>query len=105
MPHDPMKPVVVRYEREQDMLRLTLSNLQNHELREIMVGLWARLDPADREDHIKELTEYQTNPVSWMSPVASAIARPEVHSGYIDLRRARRFEHGHLPGEPGGNAK
>lgn len=103
--HDPMKPVVVRYEREQDMLRLTLSNLQNHELREVLVGLWARLDPADRADHICELQEYQSNPVSWMSPIASAIAVPEVQTGYIDLRRARRFEHGDLPGETGGGRK
>lgn len=103
--HDPTKPVIVRYEREQDMMRLTLSNVQNHELREVLVGLWARLEPADRADHIQELTAYQGDPGSWLSPVASAIAMPEAQSGYIDLRRARRFEHGDLPGEPGGGRK
>lgn len=105
MTHDPSKPVIVSYTREQDMVRLVLSNLQNHELREILVGLWARLDPADRDDHIKALQEYQTDPVSWLSPVASAIARPEIHSGYINVARARRFEHGDLPGPAGDDRK
>lgn len=47
-----------RYQREHLTLRLTTRSLSNHELREILVGLWLRLDPADRIDHIAELQHY-----------------------------------------------
>lgn len=88
---------IVRYERRGDLVRLTLQKLTNHELREVLVGLWARMDAADREDHIRELTSYQNDDGSWLSPVASVIATPEVHSGFVDLARAKRIEHGDLP--------
>jgi hypothetical protein len=47
-----------RYQREHLTLRLTLRSLNNHEIREILVGLWSRLDRDDQIDHINELQHY-----------------------------------------------
>lgn len=86
------------YHRQGEMVRLTLTSLTNHELREVLVGLWARLEPADREDHIAELRSYNTDSTSWLSDLASTIARA-VSGGTkpFDLARARRMEHSDLP--------
>lgn len=62
------------YERRDDLVRLKLEDMTNHEIREVMVGLWSRLDADDRADHILELTHYLTDPDSYLSPVAKAIA-------------------------------
>ena len=48
----------MRYQREHLSLRLTLRSLNNHEIREILVGLWSRLEPEDQADHIAELQHY-----------------------------------------------
>ncbi len=79
------KPTIVRYERQDDLIRLTIKNASNHELREVLVGLWARLSSEDRIDHIRELYSYQDDPVSWLSPVAAAIAKGESGESTIDL--------------------
>lgn len=51
----------MRYQREHLTLRLTLRSLNNHEIREILVGLWSRLPTDDKLDHIHELEHYLTN--------------------------------------------
>jgi hypothetical protein len=61
-----------RYQREHLSLRLTLRSLNNHELREILIGLWSRLDRDDREDHIRELEHYML-PDSHLSGIAEEI--------------------------------
>lgn len=48
----------MRYQREHLTLRLTLRSLNNHEIREICVGLWSRLSADDQADHIAELQHY-----------------------------------------------
>lgn len=64
----------MRYQREHLTLRLTLRSLSNHEIREILVGLWSRLDRADQLDHIKELIHYQDNkPGTFLSGIAAQI--------------------------------
>jgi hypothetical protein len=80
------KRVVIRYEREDDLVRFTLENTTNHELREILVGLWCRLGDDDRADHIQELTHYRSDPDAWLSPVATAVGRAEEHESSIDLK-------------------
>ena len=82
---DQEKPVVIRYEREGDLIRLTFTNVTNHELREVLVGLWARLEPPDRIDHIQGLLHYANADDAWLSPVAAAIARGEKSGRAIDL--------------------
>lgn len=62
----------VHYERLDGLVRLRLHALTNHELREVLVGLWSRLDRADQEDHIRELQHY-LSPASRLSPLARAI--------------------------------
>lgn len=84
--YDPKKPSTLRYERENDLIRLTLTNVSNHELREIMVGLWGRLNAADRVDHIRELTVYATETDSWVSPVAAGIMKNPGDGGIVDLK-------------------
>jgi hypothetical protein len=64
----------MRYQREHLTLRLTLRNLSNHEIREILVGLWARLDRDDQADHIAELQHYFANtPGTFLSGIAQEI--------------------------------
>lgn len=63
----------IAYDRRGLTMRVTLTGVTNHELREVLVGLWSRLDDDDRADHIRELTHYLTDPSSYLSPVASAI--------------------------------
>lgn len=67
------KPVTIRYERLGDLVRLTLTNVTNHELREVLIGLWTRLDDADRADHRKALEHYTSDTEAFLSPVAAAI--------------------------------
>ena len=62
----------MRYQREHLTLRLTLRSLNNHEIREILVGLWSRLDRADQIDHINELQHY-LEPGSRLSGIAAQI--------------------------------
>jgi hypothetical protein len=49
-----------RYQREHLALRLTMRSLNNHEIREILVGLWSRLDRDDQIEHMQELQHYLT---------------------------------------------
>jgi hypothetical protein len=53
--------------------RCRFRGLDNHLLRNVMVGLWLRLDDADRRDHIAELQHY-LDPRSRPSALARAIA-------------------------------
>lgn len=64
-----------RYQREHLSLRLTIRGLNNHELRELLIGLWARLDPADQADHITELLHYSggERPGVFLSGIAAQI--------------------------------
>ena len=63
-----------RYQRERLALRLTTRKLNNHELREILVGLWATLDRDDQADHIAELQHYFKNePGTFLSGIAQQI--------------------------------
>lgn len=64
----------MRYQREHLTLRLTLRSLSNHEIREILVGLWSRLDKADQADHIAELQHYfESKPGTYLSGIAAQI--------------------------------
>jgi hypothetical protein len=65
----------MRYQREHLTLRLTMRSLNNHEIREILVGLWARLTPADQADHITELQHYfgGERPGVYLSGIAAQI--------------------------------
>ena len=76
--------VLIRYERHGAELRLTLKGVVNHELREVLVGLWARLDRADQEDHIRELQHY-LEPGSRLSDAAQTIARAEEEETAVNL--------------------
>lgn len=67
------KAVTIRYERLGDLVRLTLKNVTNHELREVLIGLWTRLDDADRADHCEALFHYTNDREAFLSPVAAAI--------------------------------
>lgn len=102
-------PSVVRYERHGNIVRITLRNLTNHELREVLVGLWARLDDADKRDHIRELT-HDLEPESWLSPVAQAIAEGPDGENVVNLlglmeKAARRRRLAAPPREETGDAR
>lgn len=80
------KPILVRYERQDHLVRLRLIGLTNHELRAVLVGLWGRLDREDQEDHIRELQHY-LDAGSRMSPVSRAIASGERDGHVIDVAK------------------
>lgn len=81
---------LLHYERDGDLLRLTITRMTNHELREIMVGLWCRLAKDDRLDHIRELRSYFNDPGAWLSPVAAAIKLGPDNPDAIDLLKLAR---------------
>jgi len=63
-----------RYQREHLSLRVTMRGLNNHELREILIGLWLRLDAEDQADHIDELRHYfGGKPGTYVSGIAAQI--------------------------------
>ena len=66
-------PTVIRYERQDLMVRVTLKHVTNHELREVLIGLWCRLDADDRLDHLKAIQLYLRDPGAWLSNTARAI--------------------------------
>jgi hypothetical protein len=76
---------MIRYERNDDLIRLTLRGMTNHELREVILGLWCRLDRADRLDHINELAHYAVVEEAFLSPVAAAIMTSMDEEGVVDL--------------------
>jgi hypothetical protein len=81
IPNDAM----LLYHRQGDLLRFKTERMTNYEVRELMVGLWARLDAADRADHIRELESYQTDEDGWLSHVASGISRGVAGENAINL--------------------
>lgn len=85
------------YHRQGDRLRFKTESMTNHEMRELMVGMWARLDEADREDHIRELTSYQNDPNGFLSSVASAIARGVSGENAMDLKDVANMVWKELP--------
>ena len=74
------------YHRQGDMLRFKIESMTNYELREVMVGLWARMSPDDRLEHILELASYQKDPNGFLSQVASSISRGVAGENAVDLR-------------------
>ena len=80
------------YMRQENMVRIRLHSMTNHELREVLVGIWSRLDQSDRLDHINELVHY-CHSDSRLSPVAQAIRDAEPGENAIDIDRMIRKEH------------
>lgn len=85
---------LIRYDRRGDLIRVTLTSLTNHELREVLIGLWARLDAADRAAHINELLYYapmltspEKYPNRFLSRVALAIKEGPEGERAIDLKK------------------
>lgn len=69
------------YRRHGDAVRVRLHNLTNHELHEVLTGLFARLDKADRWDHLAVLVHYsemlddpKRYPDRHLSPLARAVS-------------------------------
>lgn len=81
----------LQYRQQDGMVRLKLQELTNHETREILVGLWSRIDPADQEDHISELQHY-FELTSRVSPVAQGITHSQTGERTIDMGRMLQQE-------------
>ena len=73
------------YTRDEDLVHVRIKNMTNHELREVLVGLWCRLDADDRADHIRELEHYHTDPDAFLSKIAAAIKSNPGEIGVFDL--------------------
>lgn len=69
--------------------RIQISKMTNHELRELMLGMWLSLDYDDQVDHIRALEHYLL-PNSRPSRAALAIAtaiKGEVSDDVVPHRR------------------
>lgn len=66
---------LVRYARAGGKVRFTVKGMTNHELREVMVGLFLMLDVADREDQLAALDHYAHDPKAKPSWLAEMIAK------------------------------
>jgi len=77
--------VVIHYERLDELVRLTFKNVDTRELRQVLVGIWARLDSDDRRDHILELVHYQTDDKSYLSGIATAVRSNAGEDGVINV--------------------
>lgn len=64
------------YDRDGDLVSISLRGMTNHEIRDVLVGLWARLNEDDRRDHVRALAHY-LEPGSVMPYVARLIATAE----------------------------
>lgn len=64
----------LRYTWDGQLMGLKLKGLNTHELRCLILGLWARLDKADRADHISELLHYLERPLTEMPELSQAMA-------------------------------
>jgi hypothetical protein len=62
-------------ERDGLQLHLVSRGMTNHELRNILIGLWLGLDQDDRADHVLELHAYATGrrPPGMSLQIAEAI--------------------------------
>lgn len=80
------EPTVISYERDGTRIHFQVKNATNHEIREVLIGLWGKLDKEDREDHINELVRYHPllvnpdrYPDTYLSDIAACLAdRPEL---------------------------
>lgn len=63
----------LEYSRELTKLHFRQQGMTNHEIREVMVGLFLRLDADDRVDHIRELQHYHFDLDSRPSELAQLI--------------------------------
>lgn len=48
----------ISYERQGDVVSISLRGMTNCEMRDFIVGMWLRLDEDDRRDHLKALQHY-----------------------------------------------
>lgn len=69
-----MKHARLHYTRDGARVRLQCEGLTNHEIREVLIGVWSRLDADDQADHIRELQHYLGDESAFLSPLARAIA-------------------------------
>jgi hypothetical protein len=92
------KPTILHYERIGETIRFKTTNMSNHELNEVLLGIIARMNRDDREDFYGSLVEYvemiehpDRDPEKFLSPIASGIAqRPELaKNGRPQKRRSR----------------
>lgn len=74
MAKDETKPVHLEYERRGADVRFRMQNVDVHELRTFIVGLWGCLEPRQRLDMIRELGHYHESPVAEQPLVSRALA-------------------------------
>lgn len=64
-----------------DHVHIVLRGQTNHELRCILIGLWATLPADDQAEHIEELKHYHADPAHTFLPglsniIATALGKP-----------------------------
>lgn len=62
-------------ERTDESLHLVYQGMSNHELRAVLVGLWASLPPDDAVEHIEELQHYASVPEARLPGLSALIAQ------------------------------
>lgn len=85
-----------RYHRCGQLLRLTM-RLSVLELRQILIGIWARLDAGDREEVMQEMLWLHNDPDGYLTQRASAVARALMGDETVNLGVVAPLAHAELP--------
>lgn len=67
-----------RYRRAGDVARIQTRSMTNHEIRNVLIGMWLSMDEDDRRDHVAELSHYLepgSRPPGVALEIAEAILR------------------------------
>jgi hypothetical protein len=80
------KDSLLVYQRWSSVMHFIVSGMTNHEIREVLIGVWSRLERDDQLDHIQELQAYYDNPPgTYLSPIAQAIKDGEKGRSTVNL--------------------
>lgn len=86
------------YHRCGRLLRLDIRGISELEMRAILTGLWARLSAEDREEHMRDLLFFHSDPEAFLSTQASAVARALMDTQTISLDAVAPMFRAELPG-------
>jgi len=88
----------LRYARQGNLIRVKIQNLVNHEIRDVIVGLFFRLSREDRQDLLREIATYNDEDTNvYLGVVASAICE-ETMDGKLHFYEVEKITNTDRPG-------
>lgn len=90
--------VEVAYTRDGYLVRVTIKGTTNHEPRDLITGLWSRLDEDDRADALNEMRTYHEgwmDPETFMPRSPGSSSTSNTRAGRLTCCARRRRSRGH----------